>query len=423
MKKFISYTALTGLMLSAGTTAQGAGYLFQENSIYHGQAYAGRAAIVDSSSLFWNPATAAFLTQNEMSAYGAYVRPRSKFHAGSGTSVSLLSAPNKNGAKSAVVPALYAVYKLTDKVKFGMAITFPFGLVTDYGSNWMGRYAATKSALKTTNLNPSLSFKVNDKLAVAAGVAFQHITADLRSNLRQAALGVTDATVKLKGKDWGYGYNLGLLFEPTKGTRLGLAYRSHIRHKIKGRITTNNVDARVLVGSPYLNNGAVSANLKTPGIFNFSISQDLNAKWTVLADIMYTKWKAFKTLSIDQHTVNKIGAITEEQRWKNTFMYSLGFNYKHNDKWLFRAGGAYEKTPSQDQYRSPRLPDADRWWSAAGVDYTINQHSVVRLAYTHIFAKATKVNLTKPGANSPTTLQGKFKGKVDIIGLQYNYKW
>src|SRR4029453_8796576 len=46
-----------------------------------------------------------------------------------------------------------------------------------------------------------------------------------------------DGFVKVSGDDWNAGYNLGVLFTPSKTWRLGLAYRSKIHHAISGRAT------------------------------------------------------------------------------------------------------------------------------------------------------------------------------------------
>src|SRR5690606_2630611 len=53
------------------------------------------------------------------------------------------------------------------------------------------------------------------------------------------ALGITpqgaDGFTRLKGKDWSWGFNAGVLIQVTPQMRLGLQYRSEIDHDIDGR--------------------------------------------------------------------------------------------------------------------------------------------------------------------------------------------
>ncbi|MEI2636468.1 MAG: outer membrane protein transport protein [Methylotenera sp.] len=39
----------------------------------------------------------------------------------------------------------------------------PFGLKTEYDKEWLGRFQADMSEVKTININPSIAFKVNDR--------------------------------------------------------------------------------------------------------------------------------------------------------------------------------------------------------------------------------------------------------------------
>jgi len=44
--------------------------------------------------------------------------------------------------------------------------------VLDYGNQWSGRYQAQKVDLFTITLSPSVAYRMNDQLSVAAGLAF-----------------------------------------------------------------------------------------------------------------------------------------------------------------------------------------------------------------------------------------------------------
>lgn len=61
-----------------------------------------------------------------------------------------------------------------------MGIGAPFGLMTQYEDDWVGRFHSRKFDIRTMNINPSIAFKVNDQLSVGAGVSWQRIDAEYR---------------------------------------------------------------------------------------------------------------------------------------------------------------------------------------------------------------------------------------------------
>ena len=68
---------------------------------------------------------------------------------------------------------------LADDLAITLSITSPYGLETDYDSDWVGRYQALNSDLTTVDINPSLAYKVNDWLSVSGGVSLQYMHAEL----------------------------------------------------------------------------------------------------------------------------------------------------------------------------------------------------------------------------------------------------
>ncbi|BBO70401.1 hypothetical protein DSCA_43310 [Desulfosarcina alkanivorans] len=70
-----------------------------------------------------------------------------------------------------------------------------------------------------------------------------------------------DGKAKIEGDDWGFGANVGLIFEPLAGTRLGLHYRSKIDHTLEGDATFNTPAAVLATGVPQAS-GRVDTSVK-----------------------------------------------------------------------------------------------------------------------------------------------------------------
>lgn len=423
---FLIATTAIGLVLGL-TQAQAAGFKVNETRTV-ANATAGSAAIVgDVTTMFNNPATMTSLNGHHFAGTGAFIIPDTKFKDGGSTSTT--GGNGGNGGEFAFVPALYGLWSIQDNMKIGLAVTSPWGLSTKYDSDWKGRYHAVESRLTTLNINPNFAYKINDMWSVGLGVSFQYADVKLEKKINNVAFGGTgDVNSNLTGDDWAAGFNVGLLFEPMKGTRLGLAYRSKITHGFRGEIDNTSFGAGGAGAAlANLSEGIskVTGDLTLPETVDFSFAQDLGTDWTILGSVVWTRWNRFNELGFRAESGGNIGT-PERQGWKNVFMFSLGADWKFTNDWVAHAGLAYDQSPISDAHRGPRLPGDDRFWLATGLDWTVTDWAKVGLSYTFIFVKDADVdNVTGVTAALPAgnRLQGKFESHVNIIGINANFKF
>lgn len=382
--------------------AHAAGFaLIEQNVSGLGNAYAGAAAVAqDASTVYFNPAGMTLLPDRQLVVAGHLIKPRAEF---SGT-----VTPNIGGGSGgdagdwALVPNAYFAYRLTPEVHLGIGLNSPFGLKTEYDSDWIGRYQAIDSEVKTININPSIAYKVSDTLSLGAGLNVQWIEATLT---HRQPLGLPPAPVprmEIKGDDYGWGYNLGALWQLTPATRIGLSYRSEIDYTLDGTSRTTNPVVAPL-------NGPVTADVTLPDSASLSLFHRLSPTWDLLADVTWTGWSDFDDLPI-QGTVNK----TTVENWENILRYSLGATWHMNDKLSLRGGVAYDEAPVSDADRTPRIPDGARTWVAVGGQYRMSKQSAIDFGYAHLF-------VNDPGLQSfdnGTTLNGEYDSAVDIVSAQ-----
>jgi long-chain fatty acid transport protein len=418
--------------LGAISSAYAGGVMVQDVNNLYAQAHAGRAAVIDASSIYVNPAAMGFLKKHEAVLQACYIHPRVKF-----SNVALTNTPagvlnGGNGGDSTlkvVLPSIYGVYNATPNWKFGIAAVEPFGLSNKYKDNWDGRYTALKSAFLSINVNPCVAYRCNN-FAVGVGVSLQrtNLVFSKKVNIDASSVGGTqsnNAMTKVRGKNFAWGANLGLLWEACANLRFGLAYRSRIKHDIKGNIRFEVLPnfGTATATEAIFTAGQIKTNVTTPDIVNLSAAYDINKCWTVLADLMFTRWNVFDKIEIRQNTTTS-AFTTETLDWRNTWMPSIGVNYRPNSCWVLRAGTAFDQTPTRDKYRSARIPDQNRIWAACGADYNYNDCVSFRLGYAHIFVKNGKVDNTVqaqpllPGSR----FQGTYKASFDMVGLQMNVK-
>lgn len=428
---------VVALLAFGASQAQASGYaLIEQNASGLGNAYAGQAASAqDASTVFFNPAGMTKVQGTQMAMAGNLILPSARFQDSGASTVAtvLQTTTGGDGGEAgglALAPNFYYVRDLKPDLKLGIGISAPFGLGTEYDDTWVGRFQAVKSDLKTINVNPALAYKVSDSVSLGAGLDLMTIDATLTKMTNYSAA-IAQATGNLlllpnlsglssmKGDDWGVGYNLGVLFEPAPDTRIGLSYRSRVRMELEGSVSFQNVpvtgNGAVDAGlAAIFANGDVTAKVTLPDSFSASLFKKLNERIDLLADVSWTNWSLFRELKIDRTSGANVS--TTPENWEDTWRFSLGMNYRQDDRLTWRAGVAFDQSPVPDQWRTPRIPDQDRTWIAVGFQYTMPDKSKWDVGYAHLFVKDPSMNMTVAGQG---TLSGSYDNTVDILSVQY----
>ena len=448
MKQPIHITGLAGIALAGlalgSSTSHAAGFALIEQSVSGlGNAYAGAAASAeDASTIFFNPAGMTLLDGQQVVAGLHIIKPSTKFtDNGSKSTITGFNTSGGNGGDSGklgVIPNLYYVADINNEMKFGLGINVPFGLATEYDDDWQGRYQAVKSAVEAININPSLAFKINPQWSVGVGANIQYFKAELTNAVdfstaclgtalapNCAALGLgtpqnpaTDGFADISGTSWGFGYNLGVLFAPTEATRIGLAYRSQVKHSLDGTAdftlaTAMTNPALAPLAAAFVDQG-VTADVDLPSTLSLSLFHQFTDAWAVLADFTRTGWSSYQEMKIEYD--NDRTPSVEENKWEDNNRYSVGVNFTPNQTWTYRAGLAYDETvvPSAE-LRAARIPGNDRTWLALGLGYQISKNLAFDLGYAHLFVKDADID--REGATKDL-LKGSFESSVDIFSGQ-----
>jgi long-chain fatty acid transport protein len=404
----------------------GSGFQLRENSVSAlGNAFAGAAASTEDPSVIANnPAGMIGLSGNQVSGDISIVVPSLVF-SGMGVTAGRqpISGGNGGDAGSAQpVPAAYGFYDISPDLKFGLAVSTPFGLGSQYDAGWVGRYQAIKSSFETININPNVAYRVADWLAVGGGPAIQHAhveltnainsttVARLANPLLPAGLTLPDGFSRITGDSLSVGYTVGLLAELSPGTRVGASYRSQVGHRIEGNAAFS-VPAP-LVASRLFQNTPASADLKTPDIVSLAGSHQISAEVTLLAEIQWTNWGVLKNLRIERPDGS---AITDQpEQWHGTWFGSFGATYRPDPNWTFRGGLAFDPTPIRNEFRTARLPDASRYWLAFGLGYRWTPDLTFDAAYVHILGGTASINeMSQTG----DLLVGRYSVNADIVAL------
>ncbi|HUH93606.1 MAG TPA: outer membrane protein transport protein [Casimicrobiaceae bacterium] len=466
------------LCLATGQAFGAAFGLQTQNASGLGHAYSGGAAAAeDVSTIFYNPAGLVRLHSTQAVVSGNLVCPSIKFH-DNGSQPAMfqpLGGTGGDAGSCTILPNAYLGVPFTDKWSFGIGVNVPFGLETEYDSDWLGRFQAVKSKLETVNINPVLSWEPTPHLTVGGGVSWQRVKATLTQKLNYAGLfaqgvgslvaagqvpasaasaligsaGGLESNADVSGNDSGWGWNVGILWQANDQTRIGAAYRSRIKYDITGSVNFTNPTASslgplppalapagaLLVGGV---NGSictgvqggnavteagcsqdVSVSLKMPDIANVSVFHQFNNRWDLMADLQWIGWSSVQELNIVRSTGVELETLP--LHYRNTWRISGGANYRYSDQWTFRGGIAYDQTPVRNEFREPRLPDNSRTWFAAGVQYRFSPNWAIDLGYAYEYMHDPGINNNAGSTAANGLISGSYKNGVNIVGLQVTY--
>ena len=450
-----------------------------------GTAYAGGAAQAeDASTLFFNPAGIVLLEQGELQLGAHLLAPSATFtNEGSrynvpGTPVNGLPLSGGNDGDAGVLHVLPNVY-FTQPVfrnaqygdlSVGIGVTVPFGLETDYGPGWVGRYEALRTKLTSFDIQPTVAYRLWDRISLGAGLDIQYVSARLSqaidfglasqgplnqffSALPPFLVGPTraaysnagffpgdlDGVSEETGNDWSVGFTLGALVEYCKGSdqsffqdgRFGVSYRSSIDHTIEGRADFRRVPAIAASGAPvqfpipalfqdiFFDQNA-TAQLDLPATLHFSLYQRFDRQFAVMGDITWTEWSRLQRVPIVFQNPAIPPSVLKTQ-YDDSMRYSIGFEWYARKDLTLRLGFAYDETPIQSaEFRSPRIPDNNRYFLAAGMRWSPTHFMDLDFGYAHLFVQDAEVDFTDAQGHE---LSGKFDESIDIVSAAVTFRW
>lgn len=139
--------------------------------------------------------------------------------------------------------------------------------------------------------------------------------------------------------------------------------------------------------------------------------------------IRWAKWSNFKTLTIKNDTNNPLLASKDyDNDWEDTWLFSVGADYKLNDAWTVRGGVAYEKDPVSDSSkRMAVIPDTDRLWFSVGATWNASKNFQIDGGFSYLKGIGNRDLYDKVGGEQPI---GKYKSlDAVILGIQGQYRF
>ncbi|ELY3836835.1 long-chain fatty acid transporter FadL [Cronobacter turicensis] len=446
-KTLFTKSALAVAVAIVSSQAWSAGFQLNEFSASGlGRAYSGEGAMADDAgNVSRNPALITMFDRPTFSGGAIFVDPDVNV---SGQSRTGRSLDADNIAPTAWVPNLHFVAPINEQFGWGASVTSNYGLATEYNNGYTAGSVGGKTDLETLNLNLSGAYRLDNHWsfglgfdAVYARAKIERYAGDLPQSLgpslpglvqaglidpqtAQSLAGVTSDTqiAHLKGDEWGFGWNAGILYELDKNNRYSLTYRSEVKIDFDGDYKSslpaalNPINAALGLGLPYGTGGSTtggSLTLNLPEMWEVSGYNRIAPQWAVHYSLTYTSWSQFQELKATNNNGDTL--FKKEEKYKDAYRIALGTTYYMDDNWTFRTGIAFDDSPVPEQQRSISIPDQDRLWLSAGTTYAFNEDASVDAGVSYMHGQ--HVEFTE----GPYTF--KSEGKAWLYGVNFNYRF
>ena len=427
------------LIVCASSPAQASGFILDIQSVGSASvSTAGQTAIAeDATTIYYNPAGMTALGRPEILISSGLVFTSSNFSNGGTNNAAGQPVLGTTGVVDQIflVPTVFATLPLSDRLHIGVGVFTPFGQVSAYDDNWVGRYHSQSTSLKTIEIDPAAAYRINDNISIGAGIDVQYAHLSRRNAIDFGSLcfgvigptpclalgllpGSADGSLIVNGRDWSVGYNLGVLYEDD-ATHIGFSYRSSVGHDFAGEadFSVPAAAAPLTRGGLLFQDASARASLTFPGVLALGISQKIDDRLTLLFDLDRTLWSRLK-----QITLNFGNPLQPPQtivfNWHDSNRYAIGGIYHFDNTTDVRAGFSYDQSPVSDAFRASDVPDSDQMMVSTGLMHRFSEQFSATVSYSFGYYVNAPVNHSTPEGG---TLIGKFQRRSNALGLQTRF--
>ena len=436
---------------AAGIRAQGFG-LNEISTCGIGRAFSAVATgCNDASSIYWNPAASARLSGWSVLAGAAAIVLDGKFEQDT------TFRTFKGDVPTALVPHVFVNYhNPASRVSWGLGAYVPYGLTSQWKTDFPGRFLAQKAALQTIYIQPNASWQINSRVSIGGGPVIGHSSVELIQGVdlseqvvpgltvggqpvRFSSLGIAKRTefarARLEGDAWGFGAHVGLQARLSRAWTFGVRYLTPITFKYDDAdavftpVTTNLVlggaipnpanpsgppivpagtPVDALVSSSFTSGPLVAQKVSTkvahPSQFQVGFVYTGFSNWEIEADYALVGYSSFKELPIDfSNAATPDRTLIED--YNNSSAIRLAAEYRFSNTLQVRGGFAGVTRAAPNETVTPLLPEQDRANYALGASLPVFSRWVIDGAYVLVTTPGRRGRIDERTSTQQTATQ------------------
>ncbi len=414
-------TLLATTVALSAQQAMAAGFqLNAQSATGLGRAFAGDAVIADNASVMArNPAAMALFDKMSLSlgfeSITTLIDVKDATYTAYSAGSSSIDDTDSVGGTS-VAPNIHLIVPVNDKFAWGVTAYSNFGTKTEFSDSYAATEYGGLTDVKSFNFGLAASYRANEHLSVGAGIDAIYGQGSIKRSGSTTLKGVLalggitgDDLINVNDADgWGFGFNVGAVYELNANNRFGLSYRHSPDFEAK-------------------DDSGQKITLPLPDMAEFSGFHKIdNTPFAVHYSVQWIGWSDFDQIDFENLNSNKsaLAALSstydKQYQWQDGWHYAIGGTYYLNSTWTLRAGYMYD-TSAQDSVTSISVPDSDRQWLSTGFTYHINNQSNVDFGFTYLIGKDVDVSeSTVIRGTEYSSVTATTHADAILVGLQYS---
>ncbi len=329
-----------------------------------------------------------------------------------------------------LLPLFHLVSPEFSNMRFGLSFTVPGGLSKRWADPYQGATAGEFS-LEVLELNPTLSYKLHDKVSIAGGVRAVYSSGRVSNDVSAAFIpatlpGVTSLSREMTGDSIDEGYNLALTVKPMDNLSTSITWRSRVDLSLEADELTLRSTGLIPALTDQLYTGGATVTVPLPEVLTVAAAYTIN-NTTIEISWDRTFWSDYKQLDFDydaaigQHSILQAVFDPPQARdYNDADAFRIGVTHKMlEDRLTLMAGFAIDETPVPDHTLGFELPDSDAKIYSVGCKYQINDQYELGLAYLYDDKEERQLKL-----DDGNTIYGDFKNAAAhmvTIGLNTTF--
>lgn len=417
----------------------------------------------DASSIYWNPAATSQLSGWSFTGGVAAIAVKGSF-----TQDTTLRKYNADVPTEYVPNAFINYHAAGSKASYGLGFYVPYGLTSQWGDDFPGRFSAKKASLKTFYIQPNFAWQLTPNWSIGGGPIFGHSSVELIQSIDLSnvvatgsttfgALGIATGTefarADLKGSATAWGAQIGVQGKINQDWTFGARFMTPLEFKYDDAdatfapVATNLViggtlqapfvagtPVDALVGPQFTSGALVAQKASTkithPAQVQAGFAYSGFKNWLLEGDYAFVGWKRFDVLPITFNGPANINNRVLIENYNNSSSIRLGAEYTTaKDGWKIRGGFSGVASAAPPETVTPLLPEQDRTYGTFGVGIPLMSNWAADLAYAHIFTAGARgriserSNLVNTTATAAQLNTGRFDLSANVwsISLKANY--
>lgn len=428
MKKVIALACLA--ILPASYVAAEGYQVNAQSAKQAGMGHVGVAMKLGAESMHFNPAGMVFMDNTiDLSAGVSGVFSKGNFTSGD-YKHSLDNEPS--------TPLyVYAGFKIFDNLAAGVSLNTPYGSSINWGKDWRGAHLVQDISLQAFNIQPTVSWKIMDRLSIGAGLMMEFGNISLSraligpgemtylankligSNPALAGMAsglleqmskfdnISAASVNLQGDaHMRFGVNIGAMFDINEKFTVGVSYRSKVIAKVKKGdvnleyanreaveeiLTTVNKVLPLLgvtkpIALPEFNNATFSSQLPLPQNISVGLTYRPTNRWVVSGEVQFVGWGAYDQLAVNFYPQEELGQydIIAPKKYKNSAIFRVGTEFAATKRLDVRFGSYFDQSPVDADYLNPETPSMNKLGLTAGLSFRPLEKLSIDFAFSYV---------------------------------------